>query len=102
MWQITNATGKVELGDPRQLIVEEALKEHVDTVVLGSRGLTAIERLLINSVSQYVMENAQCSVLVVKYPHADEPAHDDEEVQAEPSSPEERPDALKIVSEFVF
>ena len=48
---------------------EEALdilkREHVDLVILGATGLNAIERMFIGSVSEYVIRNAVCDVLIV-------------------------------------
>ncbi|KAB5915090.1 universal stress protein, partial [Bifidobacterium adolescentis] len=39
---------------------------HVDLIMLGATGLNAVERLFIGSVSEYVIRNATCDVLVVR------------------------------------
>jgi len=41
-----------------------------DFLVCGSRGMGAMGRMLIGSVSDYLTHNAKCSVLVVKEPEA--------------------------------
>eukprot|EP01115_Flamella_aegyptia_P009068 TRINITY_DN38311_c0_g1_i2.p1 TRINITY_DN38311_c0_g1~~TRINITY_DN38311_c0_g1_i2.p1 ORF type:complete len:166 (+),score=27.25 TRINITY_DN38311_c0_g1_i2:66-563(+) len=60
-------SGIVAQGDPRHVIVEKAKDLNVDIIIVGSRGLGLIKRLFLGSVSQYVVSNANCSVLVVKY-----------------------------------
>jgi nucleotide-binding universal stress UspA family protein len=49
-----------------QIIVEEAEKEKVDLIVIGSRGLGRFKRLLLGSVSTGVANHANCAVLVVR------------------------------------
>jgi nucleotide-binding universal stress UspA family protein len=39
-----------------------------DLVVVGSRGLGAVRRLLLGSVSEKVLQHAPCSVMIVKDP----------------------------------
>ena len=63
---ITNVSTKVLFGDPREEIVNFAKSENVDTIVMGSRGLGAIKRLLLGSISDYVLKNAHCHVLITK------------------------------------
>ncbi len=53
-------------GDPAEEIVRLANIHHVDLVVLGSRGLTGINRILQGSVSSQVVADAPCSVMVIK------------------------------------
>ena len=47
-------------------ILELAEKEQVDLIVLGSRGLGAVRRFLLGSVSDRVAHHAHCAVLIVK------------------------------------
>eukprot|EP01094_Clydonella_sp_ATCC50884_P018999 TRINITY_DN3621_c0_g1_i1.p2 TRINITY_DN3621_c0_g1~~TRINITY_DN3621_c0_g1_i1.p2 ORF type:complete len:156 (+),score=61.68 TRINITY_DN3621_c0_g1_i1:28-495(+) len=63
---IAKVTGKAELGHPRTVIVELAEKENVDMIIMGARGLGAVERLVIGSVSDYVMKHANADVLIAK------------------------------------
>ena len=57
---------KVLLGDPPQIICEEAEKLGSDLIVMGSRGRNPISGLLLGSVSTRVLQCASCPVLVVK------------------------------------
>ena len=55
-------------GDPAEEIIRLANIYQADLIVIGSRGLTGLERIIQGSVSSQVVENASCSVLVVKPP----------------------------------
>ncbi len=56
----------VERGTPALSILKHARRG--DMIVLGSRGLTGLDRFMLGSVSQYVTLHAPASVLVVKEP----------------------------------
>ena len=47
-------------------IVDTASKEKADLIVLGSRGLSEFQGILLGSVSSKVVQHAACPVLVVK------------------------------------
>lgn len=53
-------------GDPGDQIVAAAEAEHVDMIVVGSHGRGTVGRLLLGSVSEHVVRNAACPVLVVR------------------------------------
>jgi len=53
-------------GDPAESIVAAAESEGADLIMVGSHGRGAIGRLLLGSVSEYVMRNAPCPVLVAR------------------------------------
>ena len=53
-------------GDPGQSIVDAAASEQVDLVVVGSHGRGAVGRFFVGSVSEFVVRNASCPVLVVR------------------------------------
>lgn len=53
------------LGDPASEIVRWAAHCGAQLIVVGSRGLTGVERILQRSVSAQVVADAPCSVLVV-------------------------------------
>ncbi len=53
-------------GDPGESIVEAARAEHADLIVVGSHGRGAVGRFLIGSVSDHVVRNAPCPVLVAR------------------------------------
>ena len=52
-------------GKPADAIVEMAGKNGIDLIVISSLGMSAIERVLIGSVSEKVMRHAKCPVLLV-------------------------------------
>jgi nucleotide-binding universal stress UspA family protein len=47
-------------------IVDQASKYDVDLIVIGTRGLTGFKKLLVGSVSSGVLNDARCSVLIVR------------------------------------
>lgn len=51
-------------GDPGAVIVEAA--KDADLIVVGSRGLNPVQRILLGSVSSKVVHRAACDVLVVR------------------------------------
>ncbi len=53
-------------GDPGESIIEAARAERADLIVVGSHGRGAVGRFLIGSVSDHVVRNAACPVLVVR------------------------------------
>lgn len=58
--------GSILQGWPRQSIVAEAERWRADLIVLGAHGRSALSRLLLGSVSDYVVQNAPCSVEVAR------------------------------------
>ena len=52
-------------GDPASAIADLAERHGVDLVVVGSRGLGPVKRLLGQSVSQAVSRRVRCDVLIV-------------------------------------
>jgi len=58
------AKGHCVSGVPETAILQEAQK--CDVIVMGTRGLGALRAVLVGSVSSYVLNNAKCSVLLVK------------------------------------
>ena len=55
-----------ETGSPAVVILEFAVSNNADMIVMGSRGLGIVKGVLLGSVSQYIVEQARCPVLVVK------------------------------------
>jgi nucleotide-binding universal stress UspA family protein len=53
-------------GDPGESIVEAANSESADMIIVGSHGRSTVGRFLIGSVSDHVVRNAPCPVLVVR------------------------------------
>jgi nucleotide-binding universal stress UspA family protein len=61
--EVTLAT---EDGDPAKTILNYAKEHDVDMIVMGNRGLGALEELLVGSVSHKVNHHAKCSVITVR------------------------------------
>ena len=57
------AVAEIREGHAAEEIVAAAQEHHVDVVVLGTRGLTGFQRLLVGSVARDVLQHAHCSVL---------------------------------------
>ncbi len=55
-------------GDPAQQILRAAEKNHCDLIVLGTHGRTGLGRLLMGSVAEHVLREANCPVVTVKNP----------------------------------
>lgn len=53
-------------GDPADELVRLASIYKSDLIVIGTRGLKGVDRIIKGSVSSQVLETAPCSVLVVK------------------------------------
>lgn len=53
-------------GNPTHKILETAREQECDLVVLGAKGHTMLERILVGSVSEAVAFHAPCSVLVIR------------------------------------
>ncbi|XP_020914091.1 uncharacterized protein LOC110251701 [Exaiptasia diaphana] len=61
---------------PGQVIIEEAVNENVDAVIIGARGLGKLRRTVLGSVSDFVVHHCPVPVTVVPpeswkhhYPH---------------------------------
>ena len=55
-----------ETGSPAVTILEFEKQIEPDLIVMGSRGLGLVKGVLLGSVSQYIVEQSTCPVLVVK------------------------------------
>jgi len=60
------ATTRLVDGDPREAILTAAEITRADTIFVGARGLGRMDRLLLGSVSSYIVTHAHCSVEVVR------------------------------------
>jgi nucleotide-binding universal stress UspA family protein len=56
----------VVVGHPAEQILRHAEQSHCDLIVVGRRGLSAFEKLLMGSVSERVLQHAPCPVLVTR------------------------------------
>lgn len=57
---------EMAMGRPENALVEVARRDEADLVVVGHRGISGIQRLLLGSVCEHVTSHAPCSVLVVR------------------------------------
>jgi nucleotide-binding universal stress UspA family protein len=62
----TAVDGKVLHGEPASAITGVARESQADLIVTGSHGRTGLERVLIGSTSERILNDTQCAVLVVK------------------------------------
>lgn len=53
-------------GHTGETLVKYANDNEVDLIVMGSHGRSAVGRLLLGSVSSYVVKHAKCPVLIVR------------------------------------
>ena len=55
-----------EQGNPADIICSIAESEHIDLIVMGSRGLGTVGEMLLGSVSHKVLQHSICPVLLIK------------------------------------
>jgi nucleotide-binding universal stress UspA family protein len=60
------ADAKLRVGDAAAELIEEAAAWNADLIVVGSRGITGLSRLLLGSVARNVLHASPTSVLVVR------------------------------------
>ena len=60
------ASCKVEEGEPKTTVLRVAKEVDADLIIMGSRGLGKLQSILSNSVSQYVFQLTDRSMLLVK------------------------------------
>lgn len=53
-------------GNPGEVIAEAARIEKCELIVMGSRGLSDLEGLILGSVAHRVLQSAHCPVLIVR------------------------------------
>lgn len=56
------------VGNPSSIICKLAAELQVDLIILGRRGCSGVNELLLGSVSNYVLHHAPCSVLTIHRP----------------------------------
>lgn len=64
---ITTEFGQIT-GHPSSTICEFAQLCHADVIVMGRKEYSTINEIFLGSVSNYVLHNAPCSVLLVRMP----------------------------------
>jgi nucleotide-binding universal stress UspA family protein len=56
----------IAVGHPVEQIVHRAETDHVDLIVLGRRGKSRWEKMLVGSTAEKVLRYAHCPVMVVR------------------------------------
>jgi nucleotide-binding universal stress UspA family protein len=64
VWSVVE--NRIVRGHPAEAIVQAAVREKADLIVMGSRGLTDVRAFLLGSVSRKVVMHADCPVLLIK------------------------------------
>ncbi len=60
----------VEYGHAADVLIDRASESYTDLIVVGSRDLGPIARIVLGSVSTHLADHARCPVLVVRSPEA--------------------------------
>jgi nucleotide-binding universal stress UspA family protein len=58
-------------GDPAHALIDLAVDENVDLIVMGTHGRTGLMRMLMGSVTELVVRRAPCPVLTYKQPSSE-------------------------------
>ncbi|QXJ31168.1 universal stress protein [Saccharolobus shibatae] len=61
-----DAEGITLEGDPAHSILEFAKDNQIDVIVIGSRGLSKVQRIFLGSVSNKIVQESKIPVIVVK------------------------------------
>ncbi|MDR3281988.1 MAG: universal stress protein [Candidatus Methanoplasma sp.] len=61
-----DARSMLEAGPPAEAILAVARRVDADTIIVGRLDKTALDRMVIGSVSEKVVRNAHCTVIVVQ------------------------------------
>ena len=56
----------LKIGDPAEEIMKVASQRHAELIVMGAKGLSAVDRILLGSVSTRIVQYAHCPVLVIR------------------------------------
>ncbi|MFA6053773.1 MAG: universal stress protein [Thermodesulfovibrionales bacterium] len=65
---LKNIERLVRTGVPYQEIINCAVKNKIDMIIIGTHGRTGIDRILFGSTAAQVVRNAPCPVLTVRIP----------------------------------
>ena len=61
-----DAQSIVESGQPDRVILETAARFDCGTIIVGRSGKTTLDRVIMGSVSNSIVANAKCTVIVVQ------------------------------------
>lgn len=55
----------VEMGEPHRLIIDCIKPNAIDLIVMSTHGRSGLQRMMLGSVTEKVLRNAHCPVLVI-------------------------------------
>lgn len=55
----------IEIGKPDETVLEASYKFKCDTIVVGRSNKSPFDRFILGSVSNYIVKNARCTVIIV-------------------------------------
>lgn len=61
-----DVTTLLEAGNPYESILAASERIKAEAIIVGTSGKTVLDRVLIGSVSEYVIRNSRCTVIIVK------------------------------------
>jgi nucleotide-binding universal stress UspA family protein len=64
--KVTSSVAEVHEGEPSRLILSQSETFGADLIVVGSRGLSALDKFILGSVSTAVVNKSTIDVLIVK------------------------------------
>lgn len=64
--QGVETTTLLETGLPAESTIAVAERVSASTIIVGTSGKTVLDRVLIGSVSEHIVRNSHCTVIVVK------------------------------------
>lgn len=62
----------IEVGKPEDIILEVAERFQCDTIIVGRPDRSRFDRMVMGSVSQNLVENGTCPIIIVPTPEASE------------------------------
>ena len=65
-WRVRRVISVTAVGSPAEVLVRDAEEHGADLIVVGARGLGAVARVLLGSVSESVLRHAGCPVLIAR------------------------------------
>ncbi|MDT2595694.1 universal stress protein [Enterococcus dongliensis] len=57
---------KIDSGNPKRKIIDYALENQADLIIVGATGRGAVEQAFVGTTADYVVNHAHCNVMVVK------------------------------------
>lgn len=64
--RVEHVTVEVVVGEPSDTIIDFAVQEGYDLIVLGKRRLSGLERFILGSITKKIVEKSPIDVLIIK------------------------------------